>query len=253
MMRFGDNPVALVTGAGAGIGSAVALELARRGFDLIVNDRATTPSLQEVVKSVQEQGRSCEILASDVFSASSRIELVSKATEIAGSLDVLVSNPAKNIRRPILDLELTEFESVIASTLTSGFHLAQLVARCMIERGRSGKIVFISSVHAEMPLKGNVAYNAAKAGLNHLVATAAAEMCEFKINVNAVAPGWIDTPGERAVGGESIEEVGRSLPWGRIGSPQDVAKAVAFLCSDDAEYITGAILPVDGGFRFRQS
>jgi glucose 1-dehydrogenase len=122
----------------------------------------------------------------------------------------------------------------------------------MVERGGGGKIVFISSVHARMPYTRSVAYNAAKAGLNHMALTIAAELTRHRINVNVIEPGWIDTPGEHETfGTEHLAQVAPTLPWGRMGTPEDIGKAAAFLASDDADYITGAVLLVDGGIFLR--
>jgi len=130
--------------------------------------------------------------------------------------------------------------------------VSQAVSRHFVERGGGGKIVFISSVHAEMPFARSAPYNAAKAGLNHLMRTIAAELSPYRVNVNAIEPGWIDTPNERAVfSAEALEREGRKLPWGRLGSPEDIGRAAVFLVSDAADYITGTVLPVDGGFRLK--
>jgi glucose 1-dehydrogenase len=130
--------------------------------------------------------------------------------------------------------------------------MSQLVARHMVERGGGGKIVFISSVHARIPYAGSVAYNAAKSGLNHMARTIAAELLPHRINVNLIEPGWIDTPGEHETfGDEMIRQSGPKLPWGRIGVPEDIGRAAVFLCSDDADYITGTSLLVDGGYALR--
>ena len=122
----------------------------------------------------------------------------------------------------------------------------------MVERGNGGKIVFVSSVHAEMPVARSIAYGAAKAGLNHMARTISVELSKHHINVNVIEPGWIDTPGEHeSFDDDVIEQEGTKLPWGRLGLPQDIGQAAAFLASDEAEYVTGAVLPVDGGFRFK--
>ena len=132
--------------------------------------------------------------------------------------------------------------------------MSQLVARHMVSRGNGGKIVFISSVHALMPYAKSVAYNAAKAGLDHMAQTIALELTEHRINVNAIEPGWIDTPGERGYFSDStMQAAGSTLPWGRLGKPLDIGKAAAFLSSEEADYITGAILRVDGGFWFKDA
>jgi glucose 1-dehydrogenase len=141
---------------------------------------------------------------------------------------------------------------VIQGTLAGGFHMSQLVARHMVERDGGGKIVFISSVHTRLAFTRSVAYNAGKAGLNHMAFTAANELVRHRINVNVIEPGWIDTPGEHESFGEAfIEKAAPFLPWGRLGTPADIGKAAVFLASEDADYITGTTLLVDGGFHFR--
>jgi glucose 1-dehydrogenase len=120
----------------------------------------------------------------------------------------------------------------------------------MIQKGGSGKIVIISSILSEIPLPTSSAYNMAKAAVNHLGRTLAAELTPYRINVNVVNPGFIDTPGERQFAGEEqIERLGRAVPWGRAGTPRDIGRAVAYLASDDADYVTGSALAVDGGYR----
>ena len=163
-----------------------------------------------------------------------------------------MSNPAYNNRSDFLDYDPDEFEKIIRGVLISAFNVSQLVARHLVERRAGGKILFISSVHAPVPYARNVAYNAGKAGLNHLCRTIAVELARHRINVNAIEPGWIDTPGEHETfGSEYIRKAAPTLPWGRLGTPEDIGKAAAFLCSEDADYITGAVLLVDGGFQLR--
>jgi glucose 1-dehydrogenase len=250
-MRHTGN-VALVTGAGRGIGKGCALELARNGADLIINDRPESPDLSQTTAEIRALGRTCTPLEADVFSRSGCEQLVASALQTAGRLDILVSNPACNKRSDFLDYDPTDFERIIQGVLVSGFHISQLVARHMVEKGTRGKILFISSVHAPVPYARNVAYNAGKAGLNHLCRTIAVELARHHINVNAIEPGWIDTPGERSVfGAEVIQSEGAKLPWGRIGTIEDVGRAASFLCSDEADYITGAILRVDGLIVFK--
>jgi glucose 1-dehydrogenase len=165
-----------------------------------------------------------------------------------------VSNPAFGLRGEFLSYDPEVFQRVIDGTLTAGFHISQLVARHMVERAGGGKIVFISSVQARIPYARSVAYNAAKAGLNHLAMTIAVELSAHRINVNVIEPGWIDTPGERGTfPQEEMNRAGPTLPWGRLGTPSDIGKAAAFLASSDADYITGAILRVDGGFWFKDA
>jgi glucose 1-dehydrogenase len=239
--------IALVTGAGHGIGKGCALELARSGADLVINDRPDSPDLEQTAAEIRALGRSCAAIEGDVFSRPACERLVASAIEAAGRVDILVSNPAYNNRSDFLDYDPDEFEKIIRGVLISAFNVSQLVARHLVERRAGGKILFISSVHAPVPYARNAAYNAGKAGLNHLCRTIAVELARHRINVNAIEPGWIDTPGERAVFGEAVLQAeGQKLPWGRIGTIEDVGRATAFLCSDEADYITGTVLRVDG-------
>ena len=242
-----SSKLALVTGAGRGIGKGCALELARDGADLVINDRPGSPDLSQTADAIRALGRSCTAIEADVFSRAGCETLVARALEAAGRLDILVSNPSYNKRSDFLDYDPDDFERVIQGVLVSGFHVSQLVARHMVERGGKGKILFISSVHAPVPYAKNSAYNAGKAGLNHLCRTIAVELARHRINVNAIEPGWIDTPGERSVFGDDvIRTEGAKLPWGRMGTIEDIGRAASFLCSDEADYITGAMLRVDG-------
>jgi len=134
-------------------------------------------------------------------------------------------------------------------TLLGTFHCAQLAARQMVRQERGGIIIAISSVHAAMPYRGCVPYNAAKAGLNSMVLTMANELSEFRVRVNAVEPGWTDTPSQHTrYSEERLRRGAARLPFGRLATPEEIAKGVAYLASDDAAYITGSILRIDGGF-----
>lgn len=247
-----SGKIALVTGGGRGIGSGCAVELAREGADIILNDLAPSADSTATLEAIASVGRRAILVAGDVFASESAREVVRQAVAAWGRIDILVSNPAFSRRHPFLDLPHDVFERIIQGTLTSGFFISQLVARHMVERGEGGKMVFISSVHAEIPYVASAAYNAAKIGLNHLACTIAAELLPHRINVNVIEPGWIDTPGEHQTFGDAfIAEHGPQLPWGRIGTPADIGRAAAFLCSGDADYITGAVLKVDGGYTLK--
>ncbi|NOY41134.1 MAG: SDR family oxidoreductase [Planctomycetes bacterium] len=247
-----EGKIALVTGAGQGIGKGCALELARSGADVVLNDLPGSTAAATTAEEIRALGRACTVIEADVFSRTDRENLVDRALKIDGRIDILVSNPARSIREGFLDQDADVFEQVVSGTLVSSFHLSQLVARHMVQRKAGGKIVFISSVHAHSPYANSVAYNAAKAGLNHMARTIATELTQHRINVNVIEPGWIDTPGELALfGKETILREGKKLPWGRMGAPEEIGAAVAFLASDRADYITGVVLPVDGCFRFK--
>ena len=247
-----EGKIALVTGAARGIGQGCAVELARCGADVVVNGRPGGTNLQETCQQIEALGRKAIPVEANTFERADCESLVSGALDATGRLDILVSNPANGHRCPFLDFDPDEFERNIKGTLTAGFQMSKLVARHMVERGGGGKIVFISSVHAEMPYLPAISYNAAKAGLNHMTASIAVELFEHRINVNVINPGWIDTPGERRDFTEAqIQSEGRKLPWGRIGTSADIGQAAAFLSSDAADYITGSVLRVDGGFVYK--
>jgi len=244
--------VALVTGAGRGIGKGCALELAKHGADLVLNDRPSSPDLESTAKEIRALDRQCTPIEADAFSRDGCEQMVAQAIKAAGHIDILLSNPAFSKRGDFLGYDPELFDKTLQGTLAGGFHLSQLVARHMVKRGNGGKIVFISSVHGQMPLGSAPSYNAAKAGLEHLARSMSVELLPHHINVNVIAPGWIDTPGEHETfSEETIAREGSKLPWGRLGRPDEIGKTATFLCSDFADYITGVVVPVDGGFRFK--
>lgn len=246
------NKTALVTGAARGIGRGCAIELARAGADVAINDRDRSPDAESLAAEIAALGRRAVIVEGDAFDHASCADIVQRAIAALGSIDILVSNPAFSRRGDFLAYDPDTFHKTLQGTLAGGFSMSQAVARHMVERGGGGKIVFISSVHAEMPYVRSVAYNAGKAGLNHMARTIAAELLSHRINVNVIEPGWIDTPGEHITfGADVIEREGKKLPWGRLGRPEEIGRVAVFLSSRDADYITGTSLVVDGGFLLR--
>lgn len=250
-MRLKDK-IAVVTGSGRGIGKGCAVELAKHGAEVFLNDRPGSPDLEQTVAEIRADGGQCHAIEADIFSRQSCEALVEQVINERGRIDILVSNPAFSQRGRFVDYPPELFERTLQGTLTSGFHMSQLVSQHMIDRGAGGKILFISSVHAVMPIAESVAYNAAKAGLDHLARTIAVELAEYGIQVNVIEPGWIDTPGEHSTfSEETLTAEAQKLPLKRLGLPSDIGKAAVFLASDEADYVTGATLPVDGLFRFK--
>lgn len=244
--------IALVTGGGQGIGKGCALALAQAGADIILNDRPGSTTLAATAAELRALGVKVHEAAADVFTRAGCEALLAEALRLAGRVDILISNPAFSRRADFLTLDPELLDKTFEGTFKAGFHLSQLTARHMVERGGGGKIVFISSVQARMPFARCAPYGAAKAALNMLTQTIAVELCHHRINVNAIEPGWIDTPNEHVTfSDEVLAAEGKKLPWGRLGLPDDIGHAAAFLCSPAADYITGVILPVDGGFRFK--
>jgi glucose 1-dehydrogenase len=241
-----------VTGAARGIGRGCALELARAGADVAINDREPSALIASLKAEIEALGRKAAVVAGDAFDRASCETIVAQSINALGRIDILVSNPAFSRRGDFLDYDPQLFEQTLRGTLTAGFHMSQLVARHMVASGSGGKIIFISSVQSRIPYVRSVAYNAAKAGLNHMARTIAAELMPHRINVNIIEPGWIDTPGEHETfGSDHIAAAASSLPWGRLGTPADIGRTAVFLASEDADYITGTSLLVDGGFALR--
>lgn len=252
-MKSLAGKVALVTGASQGIGRGIMLCLAAEGADVVVNYRSHRDEARQVVEAVEEMG--CRALAwqADVAQRDAVAAMVAGAVEAFGRLDIVIANAAYSVREPVVEAAWENVERVIQVSQFGVFHTCQLAARQMVAQAEAGegggKIVIISSILEEMPAPGSAAYNMAKAAINHLGRTMAAELARYRINVNMVNPGWIDTPGERQFASEEqLRDGGKRIPWGRLGTSEDIGKAVAFLVSDNADYITGATLRVDGGF-----
>jgi len=228
---------ALVTGAAQGIGKAIADELTQSGHLVAVCDKQpaseTTAALYAQI---------------DVSDRKALEHLFQQIQAEFGGLDILVNNAVKTIRKPLVDLTTEDVDATWSTTLWGVFHATQLAARMMIAQKTPGSIVNISSVLAHIPYVNSSPYNGAKAAVNQMTRTWALVRAPHRVRVNDFEPGWIDTPGERAFATEQqLYEEGAKLPLGRLGQPEEIAKAVAFLVSDDAAYITGSILRVDGG------
>jgi glucose 1-dehydrogenase len=252
MKRF-QGKVALITGAARGIGRGIALCLAAEGANIVINDRFPEREAEAVAKAVADMGQEALIWEADVSNREAVAQMFAGAVERFGRIDVAVANAGISVREPILEAQWGGVLQTLSVTQFGVFHTCQMAAQQMIKQklaGRSrGKIIIIGSVHQELAVPNSAAYNMAKAAINHLGRTLAAELAPHRINVNIINPGWIDTPGERKFyTEEQIQEAGEHLPWGRIGLPEDIGQAVAFLASDDADYITGVSLRVDGGY-----
>lgn len=244
---------ALVTGASLGIGRGIALCLAEEGADVVVNYRSHRGEAEEAAGQIEALGGRALVWQADVADRDAVGAMIAGTVAHFGKLDVAVANAAMSIREPIVEANWEHVQRTINVTQFGVFHTCQLAAQQMVRQpltGRSrGKIVTISSVHAEIAPAASGAYNMAKAAINHLARTMAVELAPMRINVNVVNPGWIDTPGERNFYSEAdLAAAGKRIPWGRIGVPEDIGRAVAYLSSDDADYVTGSVLRVDGGF-----
>jgi 3-oxoacyl-[acyl-carrier protein] reductase len=239
-----DNKVAIVTGASRGIGRAIAGELGRRGALVVAAARAT--NAQSVVSEICEAGGRAELATIEMTDATSLEALVKGTVERHGQIDVLISNAGITRDQLLLRMKRADWDEVIATNLTGAFTLCQAVLKPMIKQ-RRGRIVAISSVVGQAGNAGQANYAASKAGLIGFCKSLAREVASRNITVNVVAPGLIDTDMTRAVRDGAQQDWSAQIPLGRPGVPADVAAAVCFLASDEASYITGQVLGVNGG------
>jgi len=240
-----QGKVALVTGAAQGIGRAIALLLAQKGADIVVSD-INLEKAEEAAKEIEALGRRAMAIKVNVADANDVEHMVGTILEKFGQIDILVNNAG--IARDKLILRMTEedWDAVLNVNLKGTFNCTKAVIRHMSKQ-RKGKIVNIASVVGEMGNAGQANYSASKAGVIGLTKTIAREFAQRGINVNAIAPGYIETPMTDALPEKVKDGLRRMIPMERLGRPKDVAEAVLFLVSEASSYITGQVLNVNGG------
>lgn len=244
--------VALVSGAARGIGRGIALCMAEEGADIILND--LPPAREEraagTAAEIRALGRQAHASYADVSDRSQVARLFAEGVARFGHIDIVVANAAYSDRQLVLDAAWEGVLRTVEVTQFGVFHTCQAAARQMAAQGGGGKIVIIGSLLGEIPAAQSAAYTMAKAAVNHLARTLALELAPQRINVNVINPGYIDTPGERKFADDAqIRAFAPAIPWQRLGLPRDIGRAAVFLASDDADYITGTALLVDGGYK----
>jgi glucose 1-dehydrogenase len=251
-----EGQPALVTGANSGIGKAVALGLAASGADVVVNYIVDSAAAEEVAHQIEAGGRRALAIKADVSCEEEVQAMFATAVDHFGTLHIAVNNAGLQRDAPLLDMTTEQWNKVIAVNLTGQFLCAREAVREFKRRGvapeisaAAGKIVFMSSVHQEIPWAGHANYAASKGGVMQLMRSIAQEVAPLAVRANAVAPGAIRTPINRPAWEtpEAYRKLMTLVPYKRIGEPQDIAQAVAWLVSDMADYVTGATLFVDGG------
>lgn len=250
-----DLGPALVTGASGGIGAATARALARQGRDIALHAFRHPQSAQELAGELQYLGVRTETLVADLMDRGEAAELVPRAIEALGDLEVLVCNAGIDVLRPtyLPDFDDALWDRMLAIHLTAPFVMARAAVPHFVQRG-SGAIVNVSSIAGAVAWPGNCGYNAAKAGLINLTRTIATEYADHGIRANCVCPGIIDTKMSRDYIGaaddpaEAEREAKAAQPMGRMGRPEEIADVIAFLASSAASFVTGEAVAVDGGF-----
>ena len=241
-----EGRVALVTGGSRGIGRAVALELARRGASIVVNYNANASAANEVVAAIEAEGGKAKAIQADVSVHDHAERLIKEAVESFGNLDILVNNAGTTRDMLIMMMPEDDWDLVIRTNLKSAYNCSKHAVKHMM-RKRYGRVVNMTSVAGIAGNGGQTNYSASKAGMIGLTKSLAREVASRNITVNAVAPGFIPTDLTESVPEDLKSASLNAIPLKRWGTPEEVAHAVAFLASDEAGYITGHVLSVDGG------
>ena len=240
------DKVALVTGGSRGIGRSICVELAARGAHVYVNYRSGEDAAKETVALCEKAGGSAQTIGFDVADPEAVEAGIKQILAEQKNLDILVNNAGVNKDQLLIRTALEDWDSIVATNLSGTFYLLKAAGRAMMKQ-RAGSIINISSVVGRSGNPGQTAYSASKAGLIGMTKSVAKELGSRAVRVNAVCPGFIETDmtGHLMNGGK--EELEKAIPLGRVGKPEEVAKAVAFLACDDSAYMTGAVLDVNGG------
>jgi glucose 1-dehydrogenase len=246
---------ALITGANSGIGKAIAIAMGKAGANVIVNYYDDDQSANDVLDTIKQAGGNGMICKGDVSKEEDVIAMFSKAIAHFGTIDILVNNAGIQKDCAFIEMSLKDWERVIDTNLTGAFLCSREAAKEFCKRGitersaAAGKIIFISSVHNIIPWAGHANYTTSKGGETMLMKTVAQELAPKKIRTNSIAPGAIQTAINKTVWSDKTkdEELMKMIPYQRIGEPEDIARVAVWLASDEADYITGTTIYVDGG------
>ena len=241
-----EGRVAIVTGGGRGIGRAIAVRLAHEGADIAISYRSNDAAAEEAANAVRETGRRCELFKGDVAEAEDVKRLFDGASEAFGRLDILVNNAGVTRDNLMMRMKEDEFDQVLRTNLKGTYLCTKAAMRPMV-RARWGRIVNVSSVVGLVGNAGQANYAASKAGIIGFTKSVAREVAQRGITANVVAPGYVETELTGSLPENVKDQIRAQVPNGRFGEPGEIASAVAFLVSEDAGYVTGQTLAVDGG------
>ena len=241
-----EGKVALVTGGSRGIGRAIALLLAKRGADVAINFAGNEAAAQATVDEIKALGRKAIMIKADVAVNAACVAMVDQVVQEFGKIDILVNNAGITRDGLLMRMKEEDWDAVLNTNLKSVYNCSKAAIKYMM-KARAGRIVSISSVVGLMGNAGQANYAAAKAGIIGFTMALAKEVASRGITVNSVAPGFVNTDMTKVLSEKVVENLKAAIPLAKLGEPEDIAKAVAFLVSDDAAYITGQTLHVDGG------
>lgn len=243
-----EKKCAVITGGSRGIGHACALTLSQSGYNVIINYRSDKEAAESVCSEIRSGGGNAEIFCADVSKSGEARRLISKAVMEYGGIDLLVNNAGISSQTLFLQTDDDELARVTETNYYGAFYCARAAAKEMLSAGKGGVIVNISSMWGICGAAGEVAYSASKAAVIGLTKALAKELAPSDIRVNCIAPGVINTEMNACYPPETLEELKKRTPLGRLGEPRDVASVVRFLASEEAGFITGQVICADGGF-----
>lgn len=245
-MEKNMRKVALITGSSRGIGHAIALEFAKRDIDVIVNNHEHPKEGERTVKEIEKLGRRSMYIKADVSKPNQVDKMIEKIVKEFGRIDILVNNAGITRDKLLEKMDINDWNEVLSVNLTGIFNCTKSVIKYMREQG-GGKIVNISSVVGESGNIGQSNYSASKGGVISFTKTSAKELARNNIIINAIAPGFIETSLVKTIPEKVMDKILKKILLGRLGKPEEVAKLVYFLASDDSNYITGEVININGG------